>query len=89
MELCGTRLDGHACRHFTPWPQDVKVVGTVADDREGRELYLGYAREDRCVLWMRLPDETDVPKALRVFADHNYLHTRYYGAEQQTDFHLS
>jgi len=30
-----------------------------------------------------------VPKALRVLADHNYLHTRYYGSEQQTDFHVS
>jgi hypothetical protein len=66
-----------------------KVVGSVADDLEGRELYLGYAREDRCALWLRLPDETDVPKALRVLADHHYLHTRYYGSEQQTDFHIS
>jgi hypothetical protein len=24
-----------------------------------------------------------------VLADYNYLHTRYYGFEQQTDFHLS
>jgi hypothetical protein len=66
-----------------------KVVGSVADDVEGRELYLGYAREDRCALWLRLPDEADVPKALRVLADHHYLHTRYYGLEQQTDFHVS
>lgn len=66
-----------------------KVVGSVADDVEGRELYLGYAREDRCALWLRLPDEADVPKALRVLADHQYLHTRYYGSERQTDFHIS
>jgi len=66
-----------------------KVVGSVADDLEGRELYLGYAREDRCALWLRLPDEADVPKALRILADHHYLHTRYYGSEQQTDFHIS
>jgi len=65
-----------------------KAVGSVADDLEGRELYLGYAREDRA-LWLRLPDEADVPKALRVLADHHYLHTRYYGFEQQTDFHIS
>jgi hypothetical protein len=66
-----------------------KVVGSVADDAEGRELYLGYAREDRCALWLRIPDEADVPKALRVLADHRYLHTRYYGSERQTDFHVS
>ena len=66
-----------------------KVVGSVVDDVEGRELYLGYAREDRCAMWVRIPAERDVPKALRVLADHDYLHTRYYGSEQQTDFHVS
>lgn len=65
------------------------LVGSVADDVEGRELYLAYAREDRCALWLRLPHEADVPKALRVLADHHYLHTRYYGFEQQADFHVS
>jgi len=29
------------------------------------------------------------PKALRVLADHHYLHTRHYGSEKQTDYHLS
>src|SRR5918996_3795906 len=28
-----------------------KAVGSVADDAEGRKLYLAYAREDRCALW--------------------------------------
>jgi hypothetical protein len=66
-----------------------KVVGAVADDNEGRELYLNYAREDRCAMWVRIPDEGDVPKALRVLADYEYLHTRYYGDASQHDFHTS
>jgi len=66
-----------------------KVVGPWFDDEEGRELYLGYARDDRCALWLHLPREADVRKALRVLADHDYLHTRYYGSEKQTDFHIS
>jgi len=66
-----------------------KVVGSVVDDSEGKELYLAYAREDRCALWLRLPDEADVPKALRLLADYDYLHTRYYGSDRQTDFHVS
>jgi hypothetical protein len=66
-----------------------KMAGSVVDDQEGRELYLDYAREDRCALWMRLPDEAEVPKALRLLADYDYLHTRYYGSEGQTDFHIS
>ena len=66
-----------------------KVVGAVADDVKGRELYLGYAREDRSAMWVRIPDEGDVPKALRVLADCDYLHTRYYGDTTQHDFHIS
>ncbi len=54
-----------------------KVVGALVEDVEGRELYLGYARDDRCAMWVRIPDEGEVPKALRVLADHDYLHTRY------------
>ena len=63
-----------------------KVVGSVVDDSEGRELYLGYAREDRCAMWVRIPYEEHVPKALRVLADHDYVHARYYGSRQQSDF---
>jgi hypothetical protein len=66
-----------------------KVVGAVVDDTESRDLYHRYAREDRSALWLRLPDEADVPKALRVLADHEYLHTRYYGKDQQADFEVS
>ena len=58
-------------------------------DLEGRELYLGYAREDRCAMWVRIPNENDAPKALRVLAGYDYVHTRYYGSEGQTDFNLS
>jgi hypothetical protein len=65
-----------------------KLAGSVIDDAEGRELYLGYAREDRSALWLRLPDETDVPKALRALADFNYVHTRYYGPGKQQDFRV-
>ncbi len=66
-----------------------KVVGSLVDDEEGRELYLRYARDDRCALWLRLPREADVRKALRVLADYDYLHTRFYGSDRQTDFHIS
>jgi hypothetical protein len=66
-----------------------KMVGSMVDDVEGRELYLSYARDDRCAMWVRIPDEEDVPKALRVLADHDYVHTRYYGSQRQTDFNVS
>lgn len=66
-----------------------KVAGAVVDDSEARELYLGYAIEDHCAMWVRIPDEEDVPKALRVLADFDYVHTRYYGAEKQTDYQIS
>jgi hypothetical protein len=66
-----------------------KVVGAVTDDIEGRDLYLDYAHQGRCALWMRLSDESLVAKALRVLADREYLHTRYYGVETETDYHVS
>ena len=65
-----------------------KVVGAFADDSEARELYLRYAREGRCALWMRIPDEDLVRKALRVLADRDYVHTRYYGAGTETDYRV-
>jgi len=66
-----------------------KAVGALVDDAEGRELYLGYAREGRCAIWVRIPDEADVPKPLRVLADYDYAHARYYGHSTQQDFHVS
>jgi hypothetical protein len=66
-----------------------KAVGSVLDDSKGKELYLAHAGEDRCAMWVRIPDEEDVRKALRVLADHDYVHTRYYGSERQTDFNVS
>ena len=66
-----------------------RAMGTFADDLESRDLYLGYAREDRCAMWVRIPDEGKVPKALRVLADFDYLHTRYYGGSSQHDINVS
>lgn len=66
-----------------------KVAGVVVDDVEGRSLYLAYGREGRCAMWVRLPDEDDVAKALRVLADFDYLHARYYGHNEQYDFHVT
>ncbi|HJS27959.1 MAG TPA: hypothetical protein VJ913_12620 [Actinomycetota bacterium] len=66
-----------------------KLVAAVAEDVEGRELYLAYARDDRCAMWVRLSDEGRVPKALRVLADFDCLRARYYGENKQHDFHIS
>jgi hypothetical protein len=40
-------------------------------------------------MWVRLPDEGRVARALRVLADFDCLHTRYYGENEQHDFHIS
>jgi len=68
-----------------------RLFGPVTDEDElaGRELYLGYAREGRSALWLRLPNEEDVSKALRVLADYDYLHARYYGFNTTQDFVVS
>jgi hypothetical protein len=66
-----------------------KLVAAVSEDVEGRELYLAYARDDRCALWVRLQDRAHATKALRVLADFDWLHARYYGDDEQHDFHIS
>jgi hypothetical protein len=68
-----------------------RLLGPVTDEDEvaGRELYLGYAREGRSALWLRLPNQEDVSKALRVLADYDYLHARYYGFNTWKDFIVS
>jgi hypothetical protein len=66
-----------------------KVVGVFMDDDAGRDLYLAYAEEGRSALWVHLPDKADVPKVLRVLADHGYLRARYYGEDRVEEFHLS
>ena len=65
-----------------------RLLGPLRDDLEGRELYLGYAREGRGALWLRLPDEDDVSGALRVLADYDYLHARYYGFNGVVDIRV-
>ena len=65
------------------------LAAFVAEDVEGRELYLAYAREDRCAMWVRIPEEGRVVDALRVLADFDCLHARYYGRDEQHDFHIS
>ncbi len=65
------------------------VAWILAEDVEGRELYLSYAREDRCAMWVRILDEGRVAKALRVLADFDCLHAGYYGRDEQHDFHIS
>jgi hypothetical protein len=65
-----------------------KVVGSVVDDVEARDRYLAYARGGASALWLRLPDEAEASKALRVLADCRYLHARHYGAEKETDYRI-
>jgi len=65
------------------------LAAFFAEDVEGRELYLAYAREERCAMWVRILDEGRVAEALRVLADFDCLHARYYGREEQNDFHIA
>jgi hypothetical protein len=65
-----------------------RLVGPFIHDLEGRDLYLAYARKGASALWVRLQDETEVPKALRILADVNYLFMRYYWVGGQEDFRI-
>lgn len=66
-----------------------RLAGVVTDDVEARDLYLSYARQGRSALWIHIPKENEVNKALRVLADHPYVHLRYYGANGMSDFQIT
>jgi hypothetical protein len=40
-----------------------KLIAAVVEDVKGQELYLAYARQDRCAMWVRIPDEGRVAKS--------------------------
>lgn len=66
-----------------------RVVRALVDDAESRDAYLAYALEGRAALWLRVPDETQVPKALRALADVRCLHARHYGRSDVTDYRIA
>ena len=61
-----------------------RLIGTVTDDDESRQAYLGYANDGRSALWLRV-SEDDAAKAMRAVADVPYLHARHYGS-RTTDY---
>jgi hypothetical protein len=65
-----------------------RVVGAVTDDPDTIELYFGYARDGCSAVWVRVPDDTDAKRAVRVLADHPVLHIRHYGHDTQQDLHI-
>jgi hypothetical protein len=67
----------------------VSRIAGIADDEEGRDLYLGYAREGRSAMWVRIPDGNKVARAMRALADVETLYLRYYGEDTRYDFHVS
>lgn len=83
------RVTTHLPRNDAPVARRLLSPVTDEDEIRGRELYLGYARDYRSALWLRLPNEEDVSKALRVLADYDYLHARYYGFNTTQDFVVS
>jgi hypothetical protein len=62
------------------------VAGQIIDDVEAKELYLDLASHGYSALWLRVRDDEQVAKALRVLADHRYVRARHYGKDRQTDF---
>ena len=72
-----------AARSTTRW-----VVGALTDDQETIDLYFGYAREGRAALWVHVPEKHDASRAMRYLIDHQVLHYRYYGNDEEQDIHV-
>jgi hypothetical protein len=65
-----------------------RVVGAVTDDPATIEEYCGYARQGRSALWVRVPEDADAKRAVRLLADYQVLHLRHYGHGSQQDLHI-
>jgi hypothetical protein len=65
-----------------------RVVGAVTDDPATIEAYFGYARQGRSALWVRVPEDADAKRAVRLLADYQVLHLRHYGHGSQQDLHI-
>jgi hypothetical protein len=65
-----------------------QVVSAVTVDPDSLKRYLDRAREGHAALWVHVPDDADVKRAVRHLADHPVLHLRHYGQHGQQDLHL-
>jgi hypothetical protein len=65
-----------------------RVVGALTDDPAAIEAYFGYARQGRSALWVRVPEDADAKRAVRLLADHQVLHLRHYGHGSQHGLHI-
>jgi hypothetical protein len=65
-----------------------RVVGTLTDDQATIDLYFGYANEGRGALWVHVPEKHDASRATRCLIDHQVLHYRYFGSDEELDIHV-
>ena len=56
-----------------------RLVEKLTIDAKAVDLFLGYAREGRSFLWIRVPERDDANRAIRGLSRHRVLHFRYYG----------
>jgi hypothetical protein len=80
-------LDDHE-RFLAERSRTRKVVGAMTDDPKTIELYFGYARDGHSALWVHVPDKRDASRAIRCLAEHDVLHIRHYGHDEQEDIHV-
>ena len=65
-----------------------RVVGALTDDQATIDLYFGYANEGRAALWVHVPEKHDASRAMRYLIDHQVLHYRYFGSDEELDIHV-
>jgi hypothetical protein len=66
-----------------------KVAKAVADltaDESMKDIYLSTTRAGGAALWIYAPDDDLANRVLRLLANHEYVHVRYYGAGGVQDF---
>jgi hypothetical protein len=66
-----------------------KVAKAVADltaDESMKEIYVSTTRAGGAALWVYAPDDGSADRVLRLLANHEYVHVRYYGTGGVQDF---
>ncbi len=65
-----------------------RLVEKLTIDAKAVDQFLGYARDGRSFLWVRVPERQDANRAIRGLSRHRVLHFRYYGDSGVEDLHM-
>ena len=61
------------------------VLSRITERESDYEFYSGLASEGRGALWIHVAERRDASRAIRKLVDHEVLHYRYFGRDEELD----